>query len=298
MKNEKKWNFRVWKDGEPGGSGDIAKNFKNEGMDADWEPEYFSRQDEEVLGGGLRDEPRFFAREFIQNSMDASESKVFTDAYGNGVGPLKISFTFSEVSGKNKRKLIDALDLTSLKTRREFLADRAHVKQTENCLDELEKDEVPLKILRAVEHGASGMEGPWGQSGSVSKMTVALLSNNMADKPLMAGGGYGQGKSVLPLISRIRTVLAYTCFPAGKICDLGMSIPSSRRLLGIAYWPEHTFEGEKTTGYGWLHAGENTDEENSALPWVDDAADLMAGSLGIEPRLPDTAEDSGTTFMI
>ena len=103
MKNEKKWNFRVWKDGEPGGSGDIAKNFKNEGMDADWEPEYFSRQDEEVLGGGLRDEPRFFAREFIQNSMDASESKVFTDAYGNGVGPLKISFTFSEVSGKNKR---------------------------------------------------------------------------------------------------------------------------------------------------------------------------------------------------
>jgi hypothetical protein len=185
-----------------------------------------------------------------------------------------------------------------LKTRREFLADRAHVKQTENCLDELEKDEVPLKILRAVEHGASGMEGPWGQSGSVSKMTVALLSNNMADKPLMAGGGYGQGKSVLPLISRIRTVLAYTCFPAGKICDLGMSIPSSRRLLGIAYWPEHTFEGEKTTGYGWLHAGENTDEENSALPWVDDAADLMAGSLGIEPRLPDTAEDSGTTFMI
>jgi hypothetical protein len=223
------------------------------------------------------------AREVIQNSWDAARE--LDSTLEGAAHQFEIDFRFREVSGEEKAALVEALGLPSL-AERAALVDRRDVGLPGgDCLESLESAE-PLRVLEITELGASGMYGPWSQNKS--HMYLALVSLGYTEKFEGAGGSYGYGKAGLINGSRIRTVLAYSCFR-----ERPDDPDVTRRLLGMAYWGPHDHDGENFTGFGSFSA-----RSDSILPFVNDEADEIASSLGFDTRDPGAVEQLGTTFMV
>lgn len=267
----------IWDEIDPGKptmSGDIAKMFRHEEQKA---PGIF----------GLDAPPApavLLAREVIQNSWDAAREL----AEEGGVVPqFSIQFRFRAYVGDEKASMVQALGLNELARRAEQL-NRAEVGLSEaNCFDTLTDLQEPLRLLEILEHGASGMYGPWKQSES--QMYLALLSLGFTEKKKGAGGSYGYGKAGLISGSRIRNVIAYTCFRERQD-DPGIT----RRLLGMTYWGQHSIGDTRFTGFASLSAG----EPGFIKPFVNAEADAIAANLSIGPRAASVPEQLGTTFML
>ena len=131
------------------------------------------------------------------------------------------------------------------------------------------------------------MFGPWDQKKS--HMYLALVSLGYTEKLSGAGGSYGYGKAGLITGSRIRTVVAYTCFQE-QPNDPGVT----RRLLGMTYWGQHDLRDENYTGFGSLSAG----LDGRIEPYINEEADHIAASVGIRLRDPQVDEQLGTTFLL
>ena len=93
MSSVVEWAWPDLKNGQPGQSGDIARNFKTEGRDPD--PGLLARDP-------VTSVPRFFAREFIQNTVDADRDVQFTGTFG-GAEAVEVVFRFVELTGRRKR---------------------------------------------------------------------------------------------------------------------------------------------------------------------------------------------------
>ena len=289
------WHFPHYRNGIMAASGDMAKNFRNENsetIDAD----VFTDVDAEF--GELRDPPRYFAREFTQNAVDANADPEFQRLYPGQ--QLHLEFRFEYLVGPARSAFIAAAGLESLAGRLEHIPDDAAARSLDSCLNHL-SDDRPLSVLYVTERGASGMYGPWDEALGISKLTIAMLSHNVSEKPSDAGGGYGKGKSVNALASRARVNIAYTKFPKYIVTP---NDGASRRLLGVAYWPKHDGpDGRACQGHGFLHKPisvglETGSEHDAANPWVDEEADEIAEKLGFEIRTGDSPESFGTSLMI
>lgn len=258
-------------------SGDLAKIF---------------RHDETKNPGILaKDAPpdaaTLLARELIQNSWDAARELATQQP---GTPQFEIEFRFDRLVGDTKAKLVDALDLASLAERIPEI-DRHRIGLREgDCLDSLADDETPLGILKVIEHGASGMYGPW--QGARSHMYLALVSIGYTEKSSGSGGSYGYGKAGLINGSKIRSICAYTAFRE-RDDEPGVS----RRLLGMTYWGQHQVGENSYTGYARLGQRDPVDRE-AISPFVNGDADRIARLIGLETRNPVFDSELGTTFLL
>jgi hypothetical protein len=264
-------------------SGDIAKFFKNEG----------TKNPGVLAKGAPPDAATLTAREVIQNSWDAArELQETLKSAGQAAPNFEIEFEFTDLVGQAKSDMIGRLDLAGLHARLNAIDAkgenaRAAVGLSEqNALDTL-VDEKPLRILRVIERGASGMYGPF--TGDQSKLYLALVSIGYTAKAEGSGGSYGYGKAGLIAASSIRTVVAYTGFQPQK-SEPGVT----RRLLGMTYWGQHSLDGNSNTGFARF--GHFT--EGWTRPFENDQADQVAEGLGFTLRDPNMTSDLGTTFLL
>jgi hypothetical protein len=267
------WAWERTNAGTPGMSGDLAKIFRHEPPKT---PGVFAADAPPAAATLL-------AREVVQNSWDAARDLRRTDSI---VPQFGIEFRFQDVAGEGKHSLVRSLGLGELAARLSGL-DRARVGLgPTDCLDSLDTEE-PLRVLRITESAASGMYGPWEQNRS--HMYLALLSIGFTEKFSGAGGSYGYGKAGLINGSRIRSIVAYTCFREQE------NEPEvTRRLLGVTYWGPHDHSGSNHPGIATFSGG----SAGAIRPFENEEADDVARNLGIALRTPGRAEDLGTTFLL
>lgn len=278
---DKRWSWEITDADRSGSSGDLAKLFKNEG----------AKNPGVLTIDAPSSEATLMAREVVQNSWDAArelQSKLGADA-----PDFEIDFVFSELTGSEKAELRTALDLDALALQAsrpigEPQAVRSQLGlKLDMSIDHLDDPSRPLKVLKVIEHGTSGMYGPWRQARS--KMYLALVSVGYTKKDAGSGGSYGYGKAGLISSSAIRTVVAYSCFRPHP------DEPAiTRRLLGMTYWGQHETPEADYTGFARFgHA-----LGGAVVPFENEDADAVAASLGISLRDPNDLDDLGTTFLL
>lgn len=268
------WKWERTEAGRPGMSGDLTKLFRHEEPK---QPGVFGVDPPSASATLL-------AREVIQNSWDAALDLQNSDP---NVPQFQIDFVFRTLEGDDKRAMVEAVRLESLANRLREV-DRSKIGlRAAHCLNRIEQDDPPLSILRIVERAASGMYGAWDQAKS--HMFLALLSLGFTEKLKGAGGSYGYGKAGLINGSRIRSVVAYSCFrpdPAEP--------EVTRRLLGVTYWGQHDLDGVNHPGIATLSAG----SAGAIQPFVNEKADAIAERMGFDVRSPGEPDDLGTSFLL
>ena len=201
--------------------------------------------------------------------------------------PFEILFRYESASGDDKRRLIDRLGLREAAERASSVDRRRIGLRASDCLDRLE-DASPLPYLVIEESAASGMYGAW--QAAKSKLYLALGTLGYTPKTSGEGGSYGYGKAGLIRGSAVRAVLVYTCFEE-RPDDPGIT----RRLMGMTYWGQHDLHGDSFTGFARF--GERK-SDGTVRPFENEAADSVAGSLGLAVRHPEEPELLGTTFLL
>lgn len=278
---DQRWNWEITDANRSGSSGDLAKLFKNEGV----------KQPGVLANDAPSTEATLMAREVIQNSWDAARE--LQAELGDAAPDFEIDFVFSELLGAEKQRLVDVLDLGGLAHQAARLEGEAQAVRSklglkvDMCIDHLDDDGRPLRVLKVIERGTTGMYGPWKQARS--KLFLALVSVGYTKKEAGAGGSYGYGKAGLISSSAVRTVVAYSCFRP-RPDEPGVT----RRLLGMTYWGQHETDEASYTGF----ARYGRAEADFVVPFENEAADAVAASLGIDLRDPDELEDLGTTFLL
>ena len=267
----------------PAAAGNFSKQFKNLQLKAP--------------GIMALDEPSpdavLLAREVIQNSWDsAAELRDNENDAGREAPDFEIEFVFKTLTGADADHLANAVGLHEHQARVEQVGDGSGGKLVgrndlglgmSDCLD----DATEIKTLTIVERGTAGMHGSWDDC--TSKMFLALMSVGITQKHAGAGGSFGFGKAGLIRGSRIRTVLAYSCFRE-RATDPGVT----RRLLGATYWGPHEIGSVKFTGFGLF----GNPIDFSAEPFENEEADRIAGELGLDLRDPGNVDELGTTFLL
>jgi hypothetical protein len=269
-----------WEQPDPmvsGSSGDLAKLFRNEGV----------KHPGVLAANAPSATATIMAREVIQNSWDAANDlRRQIEALGQDWPEFSIEFHFRRLEGAAKQALVSGLDLPGL---------RSHLQGPErhqlglgdaDCLDHLDDDE-PITVLEVRESGGSGMYGPF--TSARSKLYLALISLGYTVKHEGAGGSFGFGKAGLIRASKVRSLVAYTCF-----LERADDPDATRRLLGMTYWGQHELAGESFNGFarfGKEHAG-------GRVPFVNEEADVMAESLGLAARSAEHASDLGSSFLL
>lgn len=229
------------------------------------------------------------AREVIQNSWDAAEE---LRRHRPEAPPFAIDFQFEALIDTRKRELVDALGLDELAEHAETHAptdeDRAQLGLGDgDCLREL-ASETPVRVCTIIEHGASGMYGPW--SGAESRMYLAMNSIGYNEKADGSGGTFGYGKAGLIRASHSRVILAYSCF-----LERPDDPAVTRRLLGVTYWGQHRAKQGGSLN-GFVRFGKNVGGE--VVPYENELADDIATSLGLDVRDHNVLEQLGTTFLV
>lgn len=223
-----------------------------------------------------------YGREGIANCVDASI------AAQNGHGSLGLDFFFELFTGEDALNYWDLLDLQSLAARASAPGiDRVKILglSATDCLTAGPRK--PLRILTVIERGGGGMPGSLADPDSV--LLRALMNIGEAQSRTGAAGSYGYGKAAVAQASRPRILIVYTCT---RLSDSPDGV--TRRLMGIAYWGNHSFNGTKYTGWGIF-----VNNDAGALAALEnEEADAFAERLDIPVRSPAAPDDIGTTFMI
>ena len=271
-----KWRWEEIDPSRSAASGDYSKLFKNEPVKAPGVLEEGRPEDDAAL----------LVREAVQNSWDAAlESR--GELPSVELPPFDACFRLLTLHDQQRRALVQSLGLCELADRACRVERLGVGLATEDCLSSLDDDAAGLRLMEISENATGGMHGPW--NGPDSKLYMALCSLQMTPKSTGQGGSYGYGKAGLIRASKVRVVVAYTCF-AEREEDPGVT----RRLLGMTYWGQHKLDGNHFTGaarFGEANVG-------GADPFTNEAADAVAHSLGMAARNHLNPADLGTTFLL
>ena len=227
------------------------------------------------------------AREVIQNAWDAALER--RDLPDTSEPPeFEIRFRYRSAVGEEKRELFELLRLSELQRRAKTVGNRRTLglHGTHHCFDDTSSAS-PLTQLLIEETGTTGMYGPW--RGKQSKLYLALLSVGFTQEDRGQGGSYGYGKAGLIAGSKIRTVIAYTCFNE-RLNDPGVT----RRLLGVTYWGQHSVGAKDFTGFARFGSADG----NSARPFENEEADEVAKLFGFARRDPTDPNAWGTSLLL
>ena len=127
------------------------------------------------------------AREVIQNSSDAASE--LAAELGEDAPDFEIAFDFDQMEGGEKASFIETLDLGSIAARGTNPSDPMWRSKLglddDDVLDHL-NDSSPLRVLKVIERGTTGMHGPF--IGAKSKMYLALISLGYTAKGDGSGG--------------------------------------------------------------------------------------------------------------
>lgn len=278
-----KWRWERIDPGRTGASGDLAKIFKNDPVKS---PGVFAPPRAPAPEAAL------LVREVIQNSWDAALESREGASWPTGAPPFKLRFRFDSVSGKQRDAIVEHLGLQELAFRARFVGARRSLGLSESdCLASLDGDD-ELSLLYITEEAAGGMHGPW--NGDDSKLYLALCSIGITPDTQERGGSYGYGKAGLIRGSRIRSVIAYTCFAERRETDTGVT----RRLLGMTYWGQHKLGDVSYTGSARFDSPDPKSPDINGLPFINEAADRIAERLGMPIRSPGVPADLGTTILL
>lgn len=260
-------------------SGDLAKIFKNEHIR---HPGFLARN-------APSHDAVLLAREVIQNSWDAARELVACLPPDDPHPGFQISFHFEELTGSTRSAFAKRLGLKEHAQRLQRLGEsRQSLGVSDDTLLSELNTRGSLNILRIEEAGAIGMPGRW--EGTQSRLYLAMVSLGFTQKQAGAGGSFGYGKAGLIRGSRVRIVIAYTCFQAQP------DEPTiTRRLLGMTYWGPHEVDGASFTGFARFGVPEST---SVVVPFENEEADRVASGLGIPVRDPESIDDLGTTFLL
>ena len=236
------------------------------------------------------------AREVIQNSWDAAR-RLRRDFLPGSAIPFSVAFRFRELVGSEKEAFVQTFHLSELSTRAHAVGAEKLMLHDDSVLDRLDGEE-PLRVLEASDYGAHGLFGHPNET-SDSILWQAIYYMGGSEKAAGMGGSYGFGKSAFIRGSRIRTVLAYSCFRRypGTIAELD---PVTRRFVGMAWWQKHKFDGNKFQGRARF--GEFSQAGPQAVPdwppYEDGFADSLAEAAGFTARNPSIDADLGTSLLV
>lgn len=242
-----------------------------------------------------------FAREFVQNYVDASENGRASS------GPKKLSFHFLKFVGPEAKEVRKRLGLDSFSRRFSQFSESQKMDMRLDETNEVTSEEIDeFKLLVTVESGTCGMYGQFDLSekerdsrGQVisTRMRDALLDTNRDNVASNRGyGSFGQGKIAIIGASRSRTLITYTAFdPDTNEGNVGA------RLLGTTYWKNHSVEGIKYSGLAWMGGNEREDGRVAPVPLEDEDAHSLVERLEIPHFTPRNApgdSDYGTSTII
>lgn len=236
------------------------------------------------------------AREVIQNSWDAAR-RLRRDFLPGSAIPFSVAFRFRELVGSEKEAFVQTFHLSELSTRAHAVGAEKLMLHDDSVLDRLDGEE-PLRVLEASDYGAHGLFGHPNET-SDSILWQAIYYMGGSEKAAGMGGSYGFGKSAFIRGSRIRTVLAYSCFRRypGTIAE---SDPVTRRFVGMAWWQKHKYDGNKFQGRARF--GEFSQAGPQAVPdwppYEDGFADSLAEAAGFTTRNPSIDVDLGTSLLV
>ncbi len=270
----------LWEETDPnhaGAAGDLAKLFRNDPVK---EPGLFAE-------GAPPRAATVLAREVIQNAWDSALERR-ESSRTSGPPEFEIRFRYRSAVRDEKQRLFRLLSLAELKRRADNVGDRSALGLSgpHHCFDDT-NSATPLTQLLVEETGTTGMYGPW--RGAQSKLYLALLSVGFTPKNQGQGGSYGYGKAGLIAGSKIRTVIAYTCF-GERLDDPGVT----RRLLGMTYWGQHSLGASDFTGFARFGAAHGS----SARPFENEQADEVAELFGFDRRDPADPNAWGTSLLL
>ena len=241
-----------------------------------------------------------FAREFIQNSWDAikSKSKEIGVAASSDSG---VVFHFVNLVGKDAENFKKKFGLSSLEKRYlEIENEVREQKQLSDCF--LSDGSNSIRLLLAVERGATGMYGKWDTESRAdvqsSLLRHALLQTTSEKADQMSGGSWGHGKQGVAQGSKVRTIGAYTSYDQPQKDG---TRDTHNAFLSATYWPRHQFGEKIYKGLGLIGTLSGGGLEfKSLFPLMDKSADGFIQELNLDQlkiRDPKKGE-TGTTFLI
>ncbi|MCP9826923.1 hypothetical protein KBZ19_00255 [Synechococcus sp. L2F] len=144
------------------------------------------------------------------------------------------------------------------------------------------------RILYIEDYGTTGLE-EHSESGNIldSKFGRFFYGVGDNDESSDSGGSFGYGKAVYTDKSKIRTIVAYSCYQ-------DQEGNSHKLLFGVTRNKSFTFKGIKYPGFIFLCSKE-VGLAYEMTPFCDNEADELASKLGFEVR---TAEQTGTSVAI
>lgn len=231
------------------------------------------------------------AREVTQNSWDAARrlrSRLATQNVATDALPrFKLVYDFKIAIGNQKNTVLNALRLDQLQGEFHTVGHKNLGFQAGSTVLDLANPDAPLDLLYISDYGATGLQGdPVGEDYDESDFYRAFGQIGGNDRE-EGGGSFGFGKAAFIKASRIRCVVAYSSF-LGTEGD-----PTTRRLWGFVYWKGH----RRRSGIAQL--GQLVqDADVQSRPLTDDAADVVAESLGFAKRNANSPEECGTSLLI
>ena len=255
-----------------------------------------------------------FAREYIQNSVDAiRKQKELIVELGIALGSKKfgINFRFVELKGKDLTRFAEESGLGDLRERYSNMSENEKVTARLNTSHWLDAQMQPesLRLLVCEEVGGVGMYGHWWTQGDINKddsrLKLALIQTQSEKGSKVSGGSWGHGKKAIANASKCRALFAYTCFIKRREAsenDAGVT----RRLTGVAYWKKHVDATLKVRCqglgiFGSLRNPASNEWADNFMPLDDKSADDCISQFGVTDiavRSSQKAEQCGTTYVI
>ena len=253
-----------------------------------------------------------FAREYIQNSVDAirTQKRLLAElGVDPGIKKFGINFRFVELSGERLEKFSAASGLGNLRTRYlQMSEDEKRSARLENSewLSAISQPK-SLRLLVCEEVGGVGMYGYWWTQGDINKtdsrLKLALIQTQSEKGSLVSGGSWGHGKKAIANASECRALFAYTCFiKRAKKSENDSDI--TRRLTGVAYWKKHIYAQKVCQGlgiFGHLKDQNSVVWADNFMPLDEKTADDFIAKLGVNDialRSAKAPEQCGTSYII
>ena len=233
--------------------------------------------------------PELLMREAVQNSAD--------ERVDDSDEPVRFVVSRSELRGEDKARVVDLLQLSTIRERAESFGNRSHgwFNDAQGTIETLDDPEVPFSILRVSDYNTKGLGGRWNDEGDIENrfhnLVMSLLSSEkLNDETSNLLGSYGVGKMVFALSSKIRTMAYYSVFEPTERTD-----NNHARFMATGFFPGHkTEDGNSWTGHGFL--GEKSrDKHYPTRPIVDKDAHEFVEAMGFERR---TEDETGTTVFL
>jgi len=212
---------------------------------------------------------QLLAREGIQNSVDASASKL-----------VRVEINLKSLTGKERDKFLRETNLNSVL---DEIPDQARG---------FKEYPDPIEVLTFSDYGTIGLAGV-EKSSSIKEPSIDRfvgLCRNIADSDSQATGGgtYGFGKSIYWGMSELKTVFFYSRFK-----DIKKRANCKERFIGASNFTPFNKEKKRATGRAWFGDVKGRDY---CAPLVDGEANKKITSMGFKPR--NSSKENGTTIII